>query len=383
MNTVLVLSKYYVPAYKAGGPIRSIKNIISNLSSEFDFKVITGDRDSDDDEPFSDVKINSWNEVGDAEVYYCSLGSQSPVGLWKIARDTEYDAVYVNSIFEPWFGIQPQLLWRFSLLRNVPLILAPRGEFSPGAIKQSKYKKYTYLSIFKYFSIHQDVIWHASTKREVREIHEWVGEDVSIRVAQNIPSLIEVDGENVSVDQSSLDLVYLSRITPKKNLHYALELLSGANANINFNIYGVISDKRYWQKCCDIIKKLPEYINVCYKGPVPHTEVGKVFSAHDAFLFPTRGENYGHVIFEALSSGCPVLLSDQTPWGSIQKEEAGWVLPLSDRVGFRNAIQTCADAEKEDWEHWSTQARKLARKVLHDSEIIESNRRLFHEAIER
>jgi glycosyltransferase involved in cell wall biosynthesis len=124
--------------------------------------------------------------------------------------------------------------------------------------------------------------------------------------------------------------VFISRISPKKNLLFALRMLQSVLGDISFDIYGPIEDARYWNRCEKAIGTLPPNVRVKYMGMVEHEKVGEVFAEHDLFLFPTLGENYGHVICEALSAGCPVLISDQTPWRHLQEEGAGWDIPLAE-----------------------------------------------------
>lgn len=52
---VLVVMDCFVPAYKAGGPIRSIMGMIEALGGEIDFHVVTRDRDCDDSRPFPGI----------------------------------------------------------------------------------------------------------------------------------------------------------------------------------------------------------------------------------------------------------------------------------------------------------------------------------------
>ena len=64
-------------------------------------------------------------------------------------------------------------------------------------------------------------------------------------------------------------------------------------------------------------------------------------AANDLFFLPTRGENFGHVIAEALSVGTPVLISDQTPWRKLAAVGLGHDLPLAVPVigsGLRVAV---------------------------------------------
>jgi glycosyltransferase involved in cell wall biosynthesis len=59
---------------------------------------------------------------------------------------------------------------------------------------------------------------------------------------------------------------------------------------------------------------------------------------YDLFFLPSWNENYGHVIVESLASGCPVLLSDQTPWHDLVEYDAGWEFSLNDAEKFAQKI---------------------------------------------
>ena len=106
-------------------------------------------------------------------------------------------------------------------------------------------------------------------------------------------------------------------------------MITGLRGRITFNIFGPLEDMAYWEKCRRIIEKLPANIQGHYQGILDHDEVIRVMAMHDLFFLPTHGENFGHVIVEALAAGCPILISDQTPWRDLEKEGVGWDLPLS------------------------------------------------------
>jgi len=48
-----------------------------------------------------------------------------------------------------------------------------------------------------------------------------------------------------------------------------------------------------------------------------------IFSQATAFVFPTLVENFGHVIAETLSVGCPVSVTANTPWTELIQSGAG------------------------------------------------------------
>jgi glycosyltransferase involved in cell wall biosynthesis len=68
---------------------------------------------------------------------------------------------------------------------------------------------------------------------------------------------------------------------------------------------------------------------------------------HHVFLFPTLGENYGHVIQEALAAGCAVVLSNQTPWQDLEKQGIGYVYEVDATKSYAKAIEDYAQMDQE------------------------------------
>ena len=76
---------------------------------------------------------------------------------------------------------------------------------------------------------------------------------------------------------------------------------------------------------------------------------------------PTRSENFGHTIYEALSAGRSVIIGNATPWRHLREANAGWDLPPDDVEAFASALQSCIDADSQTMERMSTGAAALAQ----------------------
>lgn len=174
-----------------------------------------------------------------------------------------------------------------------------------------------------------------------------------------------------------LRLLFLSRITPMKNLDFALRVLARVRTPVEFSIVGPVRDQQYWQRCQGLIDRLPDHIKVSVEGGVPHSHVTSLMATFDLLFLPTRGENYGHVIPEALSSGTPVLIADTTPWRNLERAGVGWDLPLSDEAAFAAAIEKAATIAPGEYLSWRRRAADYARQRLADSGVLEANRSLF------
>jgi glycosyltransferase involved in cell wall biosynthesis len=105
---------------------------------------------------------------------------------------------------------------------------------------------------------------------------------------------------------------------------------------------------------------------------VSHEKVAGLFSTNHLFYFPTLGENYGHVICEALAAGCPALISDRTPWRGLERAGAGWDLPLESPERFRAAIQRAVDMTHEELLAAAANARRFARDFAGPEQIARS-----------
>ncbi|WP_368490075.1 glycosyltransferase family 4 protein [Clostridium sp. BJN0013] len=369
MKRVLILTGYYWPGFKGGGPIQSCINMVENLSDKFDMYIVTTDRDKGDLKPYDGIKVDEWNQVGTAKVYYMSPEMQNLKGFAKVLNETDFDVLYLNGFFSPIFTIKPLLLRRLGRLKECKIILTPRGDFT-GGCENKKIKKYSYIYLCKLIGLYKNLLWHATSELEEQDIKKKFSKAETF-VVPNFPAKFVPKEPLVEKKSGELRLVFVSRIFPKKNLKFALEVLKDVHeGNVIFDIYGPMEDKNYWAECESIIKTLPENIRVTYKGEVPHNQIPHVFEQYHAFFFPTLGENYGHVIVEAMMNNCLVILSKGvTSWDDCNGK-GGFIAPLNDKSVF---IRTIEDLVEMDEHEFKVNIKKInsyiARKLRVDKNI--------------
>lgn len=313
---ILILNGQYLPGYKGGGPIQSCVNMVENLSDQYDFYILCADRDYKENQPYTDVQIDQWNQVGSAKVYYMSPEKQSLKGFEEVLNSTEYDILYLNGFFSPIFTIRPLILRRFGRLKNssAKVILTPRGDFT-GGCENKKIKKYSYIYFVKAIGLYKNLLWHATSEIEDHDIKEKFS-TANTFVAPNLPAKYIPKELVLNKKSGELRLVFVSRIFPKKNIKYALEILKQIESgNVILDIYGPMEDRDYWAECEELMTQMPSNIKVKYCGEAEHKDIPQIFEQYHAFFFPTLGENYGHVIVEAMMSNCLCILSKGvTPW---------------------------------------------------------------------
>lgn len=350
MRKILILNGQYLPGYKGGGPIRSIQNMVESLSDEYEFYILTSDRDFREEKPYENIETNKWIKMNGYNVYYMTPEKQTLFGFKKVINNLNYDTLYLNGFFSPIFTIKPLILRKLGLLSNNKVIICARGDFSKGHLNIKKIKKIIYIKLIKLIGLYKNVIWHATSELEIADL-----KDVFPKLKYLYSPNLSSKSSNNSVkaeykkEANKVNLIFLSRICKKKNLIYALERLKEVNKNIkvNFDIYGPKEDIEYWKECEKVIKELDKNVKVNYIGEITPSNIGKTFKNYDSFLFPTLGENYGHVIVEAISNGCIPIISDQTPWRNLSEQFVGFDIPLENKNEFVNSIEKIAYMDLE------------------------------------
>ncbi len=359
---IFVLLDYYIPGFKSGGPLRTISNTVDRLGDQLSFFIFTRDRDATDAGPYSGIQHGVWNQVGHAQVYYAAPNELNAATIRRLIGQVAPDIVYLNSFFSK-LTLMTLGLRRLGVLPVPRVLIAPRGELSPGALGLKRAKKRAFLRLAPVIGFYRNLCWQATSEGEVNDIRQEIGSSADVLYVPNLPeraAVIPQQTTQLPKQSGSVRIAFLSRIAEKKNLHYLLELLPQVVGSVSLEVYGPIRESAYWQRCESIIAKLPDHIQVKYRGPLEHNLVSSTLAGYDFFALPTLGENFGHAILEALAAGCPPLISDQTPWRNLEPRQLGWDLPLGDPARWVAALQQCVDMDNAEYRHWSESARRFA-----------------------
>lgn len=382
---VMIFCAHYAPGFRAGGPIRSLENLVAKLGQEIEFLIHTADRDFGSEETFAGVPFGEWTKRGHAQVFYAPPNLRTSSAALASIQSVRPDVIYLNSLFHPVSTQIPLRLRRAGRLGQTPVVLAPRGEFASSALRLKAYKKRPYLALAKAIGLYRGVLWQASSDWEVEDIRREMGVSAAnVHVAADLHAPIR-SGATLppkAKDPGMLQILLVGRVARMKNIDFALRALEGVAGQIRFRIVGPLEDSEYLTECRQIASRLPESVVVEFVGSVEPSNLDTLYDEAHLFFMPSRGENFGHVIPEALFSGCPVLISDRTPWRGLASKGVGWDLPLSDVAAFRETIQSVVDLDSTQFATLSMAARRYAESVLNDDLAVEANRALFHKASE-
>jgi len=152
-----------------------------------------------------------------------------------------------------------------------------------------------------------------------------------------------------------LKLIGIGRLSEFKNFDYLLEVFKHLkDADIVLDIYGAGDINKYEQQ----IKNAGIKINM-----MGHKHnLGDVICNYDMFIMPSKFEGFPLSVFEAMSSGVPLMLSDLPSLKTIVHEHALY-FSLNDATGTAQVIRQIA-AGKIDINSMAQKAQEFARTTV-------------------
>lgn len=266
----------------------------------------------------------------------------------KLNNDNNYKVIRISSLgdyfrcifniykcktvyFNSFFSFRNTIIFiLFTKIFSKKIIIAPRGELFKDNLNL---KKKIYIFFFKL--IKKNIIFHCTSTLEKKSISSILEIDNDKLV--NIRNLVGKEEKNKTLKIKDKKFLYFSRIDSKKNLLGLCKTLSQTDGflfskKIYLDIYGYIYDEKYFQKCKKyfyILKKKNIILKYC--GHINPTNKKKVFSKYLVLIHPSKNENFGHVIIEALSFGLNVITSKNTFFSDLNKNNCGFNINFSDK----------------------------------------------------
>lgn len=385
MLRILTFCDYFLPGFKGGGPVQTLRLMASRLAPGYEIRVVTRDRDLGDPHRYPSLATSGiWVEIDGIPIRHLAPLQANPVEIARTIRAEAPDVLYLNSFHSFNYSFLP-LVIRALLFRDIPAVLATRGEFSKSALRIRAWRKFVYRQVICRLGLLKGVVFQASTEEEARDIARVLGPERHVIVAPDLTDLRRA-GESRRTrpkEPGTAHLVFLGRIAPIKNLVWFLERLRSVPRPLTLDIWGPPEDPRYERECRAVAATLPPSIEVRFRGPLAHPDVGKTLSEADALVLPSLSENFGQVVAEALAAGCPVVVSDRSPWASVEEFGSGRSLALEHERAWVSALTELADMPEAAHAAMRSNARLHAHALQQNLTHLQANLDLFAAAVNR
>lgn len=373
-KNIVIFIDWFLPGTRSGGPVRSYANLIEHLKEDFNFYIITRNTDYCSNEIYKDINSDCWNTFStNTQVYYLSENQRKSKKIKEIISKLDaIDTVYVNGIYSWYFSILPVILFR----NKYTTMISARGMLNPQAFSVKGFRKRVFLTLAKGLGMYNNVTFHATNNQEKQYIQSVIGKEINVKVAPNLPRPLFQEFQSKFKNQI-ITFANVARISIEKGTLKMIKAFQEVNYQVVLDIYGPVYDKNYWIECKDAIKKLPENIVVNYKGSIASEAIPELLQSYDFFILLSEGENFGHAILEGLSAGCPVVISNKTPWQELKTKNIGWDLDIDNHNEIRKVLEEIGTMTDQNYVEMSKSAFEYAKSFCEDPNLIEQNKQLF------
>ncbi|MFI5158512.1 MAG: XrtY-associated glycosyltransferase XYAG1 [Sphingobacteriales bacterium] len=313
----------YKPAYIYGGPTMSVSTLSEELvKAGVDVTVFT--TTANGREELSVLPGRVIDVEGVPVIYFKRITKDhshfSPFllkKLWKRAAD--FDLVHIHA----WWNLVSVFSCWIALMRNVPVLLSPRGTLSPYSFGNKNIGiKWFIHNMFGRYLLNRCHV-HTTSLRETEAIAKLI-DPKSITTVPNFVKLPGIEMVAASRANDNLKLLFFSRIEEKKGLDVLLNALPHVTVPYHLTIAGSGDDDYI-----NSLKKLVETNHLQQKVSWAgfHTENKFQFiDEHDLFILPSYDENFGNAVIESLSVGTPVLISREVGLADyVERKHLGWI----------------------------------------------------------
>ena len=356
---LFIITEYFHPFSDAGGPVRSIENLIKLVDNNYSLKLITSANSHQGEKLSKNIKSDEFTiePITKISAYY---SKNTFIGFLKITLlfiKFRNHTFYLNGMYVPRLSLLPALI-----CKNV--IICPRGMLINETLGPKSFYKKIYLFIYK-LAISKKAIWHATSTAEVLDIKRFFGPKTNVQVISNITLKPLTNKKDFIKEKGVLKLVYYGLIVENKSLLTLIKTLKSLNFPVSLDIFGSIKDQSYWKLCLKEINQNNSLATFNYTGHANPADSQTILANYDAFILLTKGENFGHAIYESLSVGTPVVISNKTPW--IFEESStpgGWLINYDNQVidieAFKQTLIYLYDIDNDAYALFSEAAHKYA-----------------------
>jgi glycosyltransferase involved in cell wall biosynthesis len=325
----------YAPAWKFGGPVLSVSQLcegLANLGHEVEVFSSNAGLENQPELPLNKQIIRNGVKVTYFE-QKPGIGIHCP-GMEQAVKERarEFYIIHVTGVWQRTSGAACKIAKN----QDIPYIISPRGALGPYSWRQKTAKKVAYYLLQEGFNVRNAAAIHYTTQQELDECN-WlklpgkpfiVPNGLDTKFWQPATEKAKEWRKSKNINEDDFIILNVGRLHDKKGLDLLPEVLAPLK-DLKWKMIFVGGDDDGTKalleskfKAANIIEKII-FIDRCEPKELP-----TVYSAANLFVLPSRHENFGNVVVEALACECPVLISDKVGLhNEVAEDGMGWVRP--------------------------------------------------------
>ena len=316
---VLHFLPVYAPAWQFGGPVLSVSRLCEGLVQlGVELRVITTNAGLPD---FPVEQLGRPQLVNGVNVTYYpvdwparTIYSQALVAALP-EQIAWADVLHLSSVWQP-LGLPVQ---RAAYAAEVPVIQTLRGALGPYSWRRGWWKKIPYFLLNERLLLQRAAVLHCTTAQEASEI-SWLRLKAPEKVLANPIELAQLHAdsavgkawrEHMALATDQPLLLVAGRLHHKKGLDLLPEVLRALAHKPWQIIFLGNDDDGTGRKLRRKLDDLGLASRCHWHTALPARDLIGPYNAADFLLLPSRHENFGNVVVEALACGSGAVISDR------------------------------------------------------------------------
>lgn len=230
--------------------------------------------------------------------------------------------------------IHTHSLWRMANVypgwvtrgRKCHLVVSPQGTLAPEALQYSALAKRVFWGLVQGPAVRHASCFHATAEKEYQDIRSAGLRSQPVCI---IPNGVEIPELQSKPQTEMRTVLFLGRIHPIKGVDILLKAwraVAGRFPEWRLRIAGPDDNG-----CLPQMQALAKKWNlkrVEFCGPLYGEAKLDAYREADLFVLPTRSENFGNTVAEALAAGTPAVVTKRAPWPGLESYKAGWWIEI-------------------------------------------------------
>jgi glycosyltransferase involved in cell wall biosynthesis len=373
---IIHVSAYFAPAFRYGGPPRSILGLCKALQQAgVDVEVFTTTANGATDLPASPAEGSRYDKV---RVRYF------PRAFPRQFYGTRGMATALRAALRPCDLLHIHGLWnlpawmaaRLARRANVPYILSPRGMLSAASLAYRAWRKRVAYHLVERKNLANAALVHATCVGEAQTLsHRSLGDRVfvlpnGVDIPEGPSPHADAFRQRLGVAATAPLVVFVGRIHPIKRL----DLLTAAFARVRASqpdahlVIAGLDEAGYRAQ----IESQGDPLQVHWLGELGPGDHAALLTKASMLVMCSDSESFGMSIVEALAAGVPVVVTRTCPWGEIMTVGCGLLVEqhvdaLAEGIGWLLANPAVARVMGERGQAWVKQRyswEALARTMI-------------------
>lgn len=213
--------------------------------------------------------------------------------------------------------------------KSIPYVISTRGMLEGWSLRFKNLRKSIVWNLIEKNNLSAAHCLHATSEMELQSLR-MVGLRHPIAVIPNgvtAPVFLSQE-ESLSLFpqlKGRRVILFLSRLHPKKGIDDLLNCWQRLHTKYREWILVIAGDRENGSPdYASEVKMRGIHPFVYFSGDVRGDKKSALFNLAEIFVLPTKSENFGIAIAEALAAGVPVITTTAAPWSLLQKEKCGW-----------------------------------------------------------